>query len=71
MNLLTLETAVLRAAIGLVRRAVRDSYLPGEDALEPHQRDAERVLDSLDELEIALLQLDVAVARTPLGRLPF
>ncbi len=38
MNLLALETAVLRAAIGLVRRAVRNTFLPGEDALEPHQR---------------------------------
>ncbi len=71
MNLLALEAAVLRAAIGIVRRAVHDSYLPGEDALEPYQRDAVRVLHSLDELEIALLQLDVAVARAPLGRMPF
>ncbi len=71
MNLAALETATLRAAITLVRRALRDVYLPSESALEPHQLDVRRVLDSLDNLEIALVRLDVAVDRDRLGSMPF
>ena len=71
MSLVALETAAMRAAIALVRRALRDVYLPGECALEPHQRDVHRVLDSLDDLEAALVRLDVAVSRDPVGRMPF
>jgi hypothetical protein len=71
MNPVSLEAAILRAAITLVRRALRDTYLPGDDALEPLQRDVCRALESLDQLEIALLRLDVAVDRDRLGSLPF
>lgn len=71
MNLVTLETTVLRAALTLVRRALRDVYLPDESALEPYQVDVRRVLRLLDDLEIALVRLDVAVDRDRLGSMPF
>ncbi len=71
MSLVQLETAAMRATMALVRRALRDVYLPGQDALEPHQRDVERVLESLDEIEVALVRLDVALARGGNSGFPF
>jgi hypothetical protein len=71
MNLVTLETAALRAAITLMRRALRDVYLPDESALESYQLDVRRVLESLDGLENALVRLDVALDRDRLGSMPF
>jgi hypothetical protein len=71
MSLVTLETAALRAAITLLRRALRDVYLPGDDALEPHQLEVRRVLDTLDDLETSLIRLDVAIDRDRLGSMPF
>lgn len=71
MNLVTLETALLRAALTLVRRALRDVYLPDEAALEPYQLDVRRVLERLDDLETALVRLDVAVDRDRLRSMPF
>ena len=63
MSLVRLETAAMRATIALVRRALRDVYLPGQEALEPQQRDVVRVLESLDDMEVALVRLDVALDR--------
>ncbi|WP_394824414.1 hypothetical protein [Pendulispora albinea] len=71
MNRVTLEAAALRVAITLVRRTLRDVYLPGDDAFEPHQRDVGRVLELLDQLEIALLRLDIALDRDRIGSQPF
>jgi hypothetical protein len=69
--ILRLETAAMRATIALVRRGLRDVYLPGQEALEPHQRDVVRVLESLDDIEIALVRLDVALDRRSNSDVPF
>jgi hypothetical protein len=66
-----LETAALRVAAALLRRALRDVYLPGHDSIEPHHRDVERVLEFLDDLDVALVRLDVAIARHANSDFPF
>jgi len=71
MSLVRLETAAMRATIALVRRALRDVYLPGQEALEPYQRDVERTLEALDDIEVALVRLDVALERHSASEFPF
>jgi len=71
MNTVALERAALRAMLGILRCGIRDDYLPGNDALEPYQRAVRDALDAIDQLEIALLQLDVATTSEPIGDFPF
>jgi len=68
---MTLEKILLRTALELARSALIDVYLPGPDALEPYQHAVTATLGAIDALEVALLDLELAVRDDTLHRSPF
>lgn len=59
MSLVDLEIAATRAAVAILRRALRDLEPDDDGPLDPTQRDARRVALALDQLEADLLRLEL------------
>ncbi len=57
MTTCQLELIALRASLTIAARALRAVFLPGPDALATDARLAAVVLERIDDLELALLQL--------------
>jgi hypothetical protein len=60
MTTCQLELIALRASLTIASRALRDAFLPGPDALVDDARLAAVVIERIDDLELALLQLALA-----------
>lgn len=65
MTTAQLELIALRASLAIASRALRTAFLPGPDALAIDARFATVVLECIDELELALLQLALADKNDP------